>query len=379
MEVWEGKLSKKWLTLFAERLYVGVFFVAVALCSGSNVAIAGATPPVGSIASDQTPVQEVVTYPAPPPDLNPLSASDDELADYGYPPRPNELSAPAAYTHWRKLVTVPRVANPVLQQTTIYNGPAQHLLSGRTLNNGIVSATSSNWSGYAVTGASSTFTNNNSVIFAEWVVPVAQQAFGVCNGLWDYSSQWDGFDGFGSDDVLQAGTEADAYCSGSSKATFYSSWIEWYPFSETRVSVPAAQPGDLMESEVWYTTSAPYGHAYLVNYTLQQAQTYAFNPPSGTVFVGNSAEWVEERPGLGKGQLADLTNYVADQFNIDYAYNRISYFYPGSSPTGTTTYAIKMSCPPWTPSSSCSSTTKLSTPALYGQYTLWFYDSGPAF
>ena len=85
---------------------------------------------------------------------------------------------------------------------------------GETLDNGIVSTTSSNWSGYAVTGANGTFGKNNKFHFSEWVVPVAQQAVGVCNGFWDYSSQWDGFDGFSSGDVLQAGTEADAYCSG---------------------------------------------------------------------------------------------------------------------------------------------------------------------
>ena len=362
----------------AGRLCAAVFVVAAALGSRSIVAVAGPTPPAGSVATDQSPVQGMVIFGQPPRGLNPLAASDAELAQSGFPPRPDLVNAPNAYARWKKLVMVPRVANAVLQQTTIYNGPARHLFSGQALSNGIVSTTSNNWSGYAITGASGTFASNNSFIFAEWVVPIAQQAFGVCNGTWDYSSQWDGFDGFGSGDVLQAGTEADAYCSGSTKATFYSSWIEWYPFSETRVSVPAAQPGDLMGSEVWYTTSAPYGHAYLVNYTLQQAQSYAFNPPSGTRFVGNSAEWVEERPGLSTG-LADLTNYVADQFNDDYAYNNSSYFYPGSSPAGTTTYAIRMTCPPWTPSSSCSSTTTLSTPYLYGLDTLWFYDSGPAF
>ena len=366
--------------LFAEvvgRLCAVGFSVAIALCGLSSLAMANGAPPAESVASDQTNVQGVVLYPQPPPDLDPLSASDAELAQYGFPPRPDAQSVPEAYAHWLKLVSVPRVANPKLSQTTIYNGPARHVSIGETLDNGIVSTTSNNWSGYAVTGANGTFRKNNNFIFFEWVVPIAQQAFGVCNGFWDYSSQWDGFDGFGSGDVLQAGTEADAYCSGGTKVTFYSSWIEWYPFSETRVSVPAAQPGDLMGSEVWYSTTSPHGNAYLVNYTLQQAQGYSFNPPSGTTLVGNSAEWVVERPGISTG-LADLTNYVADQFNYDYAYNG-SYFYPGSSPAGTTTYAIKMTCPPWTPSSSCSSTTHISTPYLYGLSTLWFYDSAPAF
>lgn len=371
-------MRKKLFMEVVGRLCAVGFSVAIALCGLSTLAVANGTPPAGSVASDQTNVQGVVSYPQPPADLDPLSASDAELAQYGYPPRPDNKSTPEVYSHWQKLVSVPRVANPTLSQTTIYNGPARHVLTGKTLDNGIVSTSSSNWSGYAVTGTSGTFAQNESLIFAEWVVPVAQQAVGVCNGFWDYSSQWDGFDGFNSGDALQAGTEVDAYCSGSTKYTFYSSWIEWYPFAETRVSAPAAEPGDLMGSEIWYTTASPQGHAYLVNYTLQQAGGYAFNPPSGTTFVGNSAEWLVEGPEISTGP-ADLTNYVADQFNIDYAYNRSSFFFPGSSPAGTTTYAISMTCPPWTPSSSCSSRTTISTPYLYGLYTLGFYDSAPAF
>ena len=369
---WSGKLLAS-----GGRLCTALAIAALALGSRATLVMAAGAPPAGSVAIDQSPVQNIVAYPQPPANLNPLSASDAVLEQNGYPPRPDAVNAPSAYARWQKMVSARRVANSVMQATTIYNGPAQHVLAGRSIANGTVSTTSTNWSGYAVTGASGTFAHNKSFIFAEWIVPVAQQAFGVCNGFWDYSSQWDGFDGFGSGDVLQAGTEADAFCSASGKSTFYSSWIEWYPFAETRVSVPAVQPGDLMSAEVWYTTSAPFGHAYLVNYTLNQAQSYAFNPPSGTIFQGNSAEWVEERPGISSG-LADLTNYVADPFNITYAYNQTSFFYPGSSPAGTTIYAIRMTCPPWTPSSACSSTTTISTPHLYGLDTLWFYDSGPA-
>ena len=226
-------------------------------------------------------------------------------------------------------------------------------------------------------GAKGTFSRNETFIYFEWVVPIAQQAFKVCNGSSDISFQWAGLDGMDSADVLQAGSEADAHCSGSTKTSFYSSWIQWYPYSSVRVSVPAAQPGNLMASEVWYTTSSPHGHADLVNFTLQQSQTYAFNPPPGTTFVGNSAEWILERPSLGI-ILSDLTNYVADQVNFAHAYNGISDFYPGSSPAGTTTYATSMTCPPWL-SSSCPSKAIISKPDLYGLYTLWFYDFPPAY
>jgi hypothetical protein len=363
-----------------KRFIVACLTLAFAFCAGSSLVMAGGTPPAESIAIDQSIAQAVVAYPAPPAKFRPLSASAAQLEDYGFPPRPDPFRAPRAYAHWKKLVSVPRAANPnlLLQQTRIYNGPPQHLLSGRILRNGIVPAGSINWSGYAVVAAGGTFTSNNSAVFAEWVVPRARQAVGVCDGSWDYSSQWGGFDGVTSNDVLQAGTEADAYCSGSTQFTFYSSWIEWFPFAETRVSIPAIRPGDLMIATVWFTTTPPFGHAYLANYTLYQAAVYAFNPPAGTTFAGDSVEWVVERPSVDSS-LANLTNYVADPFNFASAINSNSFFSPGSSPAGTTTYAFTMSCPPWNPSSSCPSTTAISTPSLYGYGTLWFYDSGPAF
>jgi hypothetical protein len=366
-------------TLFSavfRRLTVASLSFAIALVAGSPNVMAGGAPHE-SIATDQSIAQAIFAYPPPPANFNPRSASAEELEVYGFPPRPNALQSPMAYAHWERLVSVPRVASPNLQQTTINNGAIQNLTHGQALHNGTVGVGSSNWSGYAVLAGSGTFTFNDSFVFAEWVVPRAQQGFGICDGGWDYSSQWDGFDGVTSSDVLQAGTEADAYCSGSTRLAFYSAWIEWAPLPEVRVSVPAVQPGDLMSSEVWFTSSAPFGHAYVVNYTLQQGGVYAFNPPAGWGFAGDSAEWIEERPTVN-GALANLTNYAADQFNVDYAFNTVNYYLPGASPSGTTTYAISMACPPWNPGSSCPSTTIISTPYLYGPWALWFYDSPPA-
>jgi hypothetical protein len=143
------------------------------------------------------------------------------------------------------------------------------------------------------------------------------------------------------------------------------------------VSVPAIDPGDLVGVEVWYTTAYPHGHAYIANYTLNVAGTYSFSPPSTTTYLGDSVEWVLERPGISGG-LSDLMNYVGDAFNDDYAYNGRRYYYPSSTNAGTTTYRISMTCPPWNPSSSCTSTTIISTPHRYGRDALWFYDSKPA-
>lgn len=318
----------------------------------------------------------VVFYPAPPANFNPAAASDEELALYGFPPRPDPGEA-TPFAHWLKMVSTPqvRITHPQLEQTAIYNGVAKGWNEGKVVN-GITNTTSTNWSGFAVNTPNNTFTVNNSRIYMEFIVPIAQQAFHVCSGDWVYSSQWVGFDGVTSNDVLQAGSEADDYCSGGSNSPFYSLWYEWFPNPEVRISLPIA-PGNMVAVEVWYTTSAPYGHAYWVNYSTQVSTTLAFNPPGGTTYVGNSAEWIEERPGVNGG-LANLTNYVGNPFTLDYAYNG-QYYYPGSSPAGTTTYNITMVCPPWNPSSSCTNTTNISKVELSGLYALWFYDEGPAF
>ncbi|MFZ0888076.1 MAG: G1 family glutamic endopeptidase [Candidatus Binataceae bacterium] len=341
------------------------------------------TPPQGSVAPDQTNVPGVVIYPAPPAGFDALTASDADLAQYGFPPRPDAQSAPEAYAHWQKMVASPQKRiTPKLQQTTIYNGPAQDVSVGETLDNGAVASTSTNWSGYVVTGPKGMLKVNNSYVYAEWVVPIAQQAYKVCNGGWDYSSQWVGIDGSGSSDVLQAGTEADAYCSGGTTGTFYSPWFEWFPNSEVRITNLPANPGDLIIVEVWYTTAAPLGHAYIVNYGTNPAESVniGFNPPKGTTLNGNSVEWIVERPGISGG-LATLTNYSAVPFNLAHARKGTTsnFYYPGSSPAGTTIYDSTMVCPPWTPSSSCTSPTAISYVDLYGAESLWFYPEGPAY
>jgi hypothetical protein len=68
---------------------------------------------------------EVFTYPQPPEGFNPLSASDAELAKYGFPPRPDPQKTPPLYEQWRRMVSVPRAGKPIIRSTKIYNGASQ--------------------------------------------------------------------------------------------------------------------------------------------------------------------------------------------------------------------------------------------------------------
>jgi hypothetical protein len=322
----------------------------------------------------------VSLVPAPPANFNPLTASPAANAQYGIPPAPNPTAAPAAHAEWLKAVGGPTnrdAPNSIqLTPTNIFNGPALNVgrsapyeTPARVPSNSIVTTTSSNWSGDAVYNAANPFTVE--AIIGEFVVPTAHQAFGACTGAWDYSSQWPGIDGYNSSDVLQAGVEADAYCSGGTTTGFYSAWIEWYPNASTRVSSPVIHPGDLVYVEVW-NTSPTQGYAYFNNLSTNTTATYSLTRPSTATHVGNSVEWIVERPGVGGG-LATLTNYIDVAWSYGVAWNYTSgsptYYYQGANPPAGTLYNITMLD---------NSGKGISSATIENTDFLWFQDFGSA-
>ena len=275
------------------------------------------------------------TIDAPPVGFDPIAASDEELAYHGFPPRPNQNTEPKAYATWtRAMKASKKRIVPTLEQTAVFHGPSQQAKSSAVnsaaLANNVSLAQqpsnvsySYNWSGYVdFSGATSYGPKSYYFLVNDFTVPVAEQAFNACTGGWDYGSAWNGIDGWGSPDVLQAGIEFDAYCAlgGLVKSTYYSAWYEWYPFGEVRIGGFPIAPGDDIFVEVW-NTSATAGHAYLVNFNNNQSVNIGFAAPAGTTLVGNSAEWVVERPSVG-GSLATLTNYIMDPFWDAYAYTQ---------------------------------------------------------
>jgi hypothetical protein len=332
-------------------------------------------PPPGGIALG-APIG-VQALPVPPANFNPLTASPAATAQFAIPPAPNATSAPAAYSRWQKAMAgfANRQAPAVIQMTptNIAHGPARIVggaAANQAPNNGVanaVSTTSSNWSGTTVYNAAAPF--KVEAVIGEFVVPTARQAFGACTGGWDYSSEWVGIDGWGSSDVFQAGVEVDAYCSGGTTASLYSAWIEWYPYNETRVSAPAIHPGDLIFVEIW-NTSATAGYAYIYNYSTNLSAEYTLTAPPGTTLVGNSVEWIVERPGVN-GTLANLTNYIdvawPNGFAWNYTASSQTYYYQGQTPASGTLYQITMLD---------NSGKAISAPTIENNDFLWFLNSG---
>jgi hypothetical protein len=183
-------------------------------------------------------------------------------------------AVPAAVAH------APRIPGP----TGTSPGPGLHAATVQQ------QWTSTNWSGYATTGAGYTAATGS------WRVPPVNPP-SAKKGLRHsyFSSTWVGIDGFANSSLIQAGTEQDWI----NDAPVYQAWWEILPAAETPIATITVHPGDLMVVSI--TRGTPKWTITVTDSTTGQSfgtqQTY-----SGPA---TSAEWIHERPFVGR-RLAQL-------------------------------------------------------------------------
>jgi len=161
---------------------------------------------------------------------------------------------------------------------------------GRT---GRYQAESTNWSGYAVTGANGAFKS----VSASWTQPTA-----TCSGRTDkYAAFWVGLDGYSSDSVEQTGSDSD--CDGSSPD--YYGWYEMYP-ADPVYYTNTVKPGDAMSASVTFSGTDTYT-LVLKDSTRGWTETKSINE-SG--FDRSSAEVITEAPCCtDSGGILPLTDF----------------------------------------------------------------------
>jgi hypothetical protein len=150
---------------------------------------------------------------------------------------------------------------------------------------------STNWSGYAATGANGAFKS----ISASWKEPTA-----TCSSRSaQYASFWVGLDGFTSDSVEQTGTDSD--CSG--RTPDYYGWYEMFPANPVNFTNPVS-PGDSFTASVTFSGTQTYT-LVLKDTTKGWTQTITKNQ-SG--LDRSSAEVITEAPSSESGVLP-LANF----------------------------------------------------------------------
>jgi len=148
-------------------------------------------------------------------------------------------------------------------------------------------STSTNWSGYAVTGGRYTSVSSS------WTQPAAN-----CSGT-AYSSFWVGLDGDTSNTVEQTGTDAD--CSGSTPQ--YYAWYEMYPKFPVNLK-GTVRPGDHLSASV---TTTGTGSFTLTITDSTQGWTNTTNARLKSAKLA-SAEVIAEAPSSSGGVLP-LANF----------------------------------------------------------------------
>ena len=166
----------------------------------------------------------------------------------------------------------------------------------------VVTQTSSNWAGYAVTG--SAFTS----VSATWVQPTA-----TCTSAGStWSAFWVGLGGFDEDSeaLEQIGTAAD--CSASGKAA-YTVWYELVPAAPVTVKLKV-RPGDVIAASVAVT-----GQAVTLKLRNVTTKGYVVKKLRMAEPDVSSAEWIAEAPSTctssGRCDVLPLTNFGTVAFS----------------------------------------------------------------
>jgi len=164
------------------------------------------------------------------------------------------------------------------------------------------SSNSTNWSGYAVTGASGSVSNAK----GSWTVPAIQ---GACPSTNQYSSFWVGIDGFNSGTVEQTGTDSDC----QNGAPTYYAWYEFYPHPSFLISGLTIHPGDHITAQANFN-----GRSFVV--TITDTTTGLSFSTSAKVRGAqrSSAEWIAEAPS-SSGGILPLANFGTVSFSASTA------------------------------------------------------------
>jgi hypothetical protein len=251
---------------------------------------------------------------------DPMALTPREITRRGYPLRPDPVAAPDDYTKWLKAV---RVDNLTVSNRGVRDPDG--LRFGESSR--------ATWSGYYVSDPSPGTVYDS--VSGNFNVPNVK-AFGfprIAETL--RSSLWVGMDGVSQadTDLVQAGVSANLMVFGNIYAWAaiqqLGVWVEWIPDYPIMLPNLAVTSGDSMEFAVsmtkWDNSSEDCClvvdpdnmHYYIYNFTkhtqlfgcigtLPECQNA---PQSGQHFVGNTAEWIMERPQVVGSSLPDLANY----------------------------------------------------------------------
>ena len=181
-------------------------------------------------------------------------------------------------------------ARAQLRHLMVGQHAADHRVPGHSPRlRGLSQVQSTNWSGYADTGA--TF----STVTGHWTEPSVS-----CGFQTSLAAFWVGIDGYNSSSVEQDGTLAECYLG----TAYYFTWWEMYPTNSVQTVGSTVRPGDSITSSVTRN-----GSSYTLTVTDSSRSGDSFTTTQTCSTCANSsAEWIAEAPS-GPAGVYPLANF----------------------------------------------------------------------
>lgn len=230
------------------------------------------------------------TFPVPPAGFDPLHASDAQLAEYGFQPRPPSDSV--AYASWAETMASYR-STPV---PDIALGPAISQPHRQTTSGGFIQ---SNWGGWiADWGAGTTHYVATEMDFTEPSVSST-----TCSGA--SMAAWTGLGGYHTGKLVQDGVEVPtnglSLC--SSKASGYCAWYEYLndanPNPPRIMSNVTIHSGDNMHLYTVYSSSLGRINFYVADNTTGTSQSVIITGVGTSYYDGSSGDFIGAEAASG--------------------------------------------------------------------------------
>lgn len=340
----------------------------IAVLALSSAAIAGAQNEAANsayltAASVPTNISGVYTYPEPPGNFSPLTASNEELTTYGFPTRPDKQADPDHYALWERAMKAARHRwNGELKPLRINGragaGPAaqpleDQLSSAATAATGPIQSNNTQASGVLLTSGPSQWSSTASFndIWSLITVPVTQLPFDNTTGCTDGGSEyWSlslvGIDGFRNGSLFQPEEAVGVLQRINCPQTFTvnSAVFGWEESFQTAFSV---HPGDTFYTEVHAFGNCNNGSAFIEDLTTLTYNAYTIANPCSRLQTGRTADWFVYRPPFGnKNQIVGGNSPLANTLQISFDGAEVlngsgTAFYPGSQATSTVVMTMR--------------------------------------
>jgi hypothetical protein len=249
-------------------------------------------------------------FPVPPTGFKPIEATDDELAQYGFPARPDDKTGLDAWN--AQMAYYKYTPEPDISVTDRTNGTVK-LADVKSDGAGTLNTT--NWADYYASG-------NFVQVQGNFTQPTVQS--GCLSNT--YESTWVGLGGVNTGKLVQTGTAMNT----RNGANSYYAWYEYlspaHPNPEIKFNSITVSGGDSIHAYCSFQSSNNRFNAYVANNTNGTSQTVLVDISASEYFDSSTAEWINEHPSVS-GTDNGLTKYGSNGWTTAQAYTNTGTWY----------------------------------------------------